>query len=696
MKRQGIDKEEVFNQVVVTASNEAQAAGYRAMLEAARSPLVRAALVEPDPGGRRVGSLGATVNLLKKGDMARRGLVIVVHSGGDARRTPGYAAMGKAFIPMRDGRSLLEHIVETMGRLPLPSHGGMLVVSGDVLPTFDTAKMDFSRPGVTGVAYEDCADEARRHGVYVAGGRGVVRRVDEFLQKPDVHEGCHLIDTGVMFIDWPTAAKMETLPIAGDIYDEFPKMLMKGFAPFFVNVASSCDFFHVGSTRELLVKLGDGVRYVDCVGCKLRLAGENVVTNVPAGRFKSLSLAKGECFTCIPYGRGKWLDLKYRIDDNFKADGLWEKYGLGEIMKQVDSRQLLSLRRWSGLPRRANAPARIDFAGGWSDTPPICNIEGGTVLNGAVMLNGERPIEAVVAARKDKYVKIVSRDLGRRRLVKSAAELADHADPSDWCALVKSALKVVGYKFGEDPGLDITIRADLPKGSGMGTSSILGATVLAALLGRADADELGELTLQLEQEMRTGGGWQDQFGGIVGGVKILRSQPGERQHIAVESLDTEWLASLFKARGLLYFTGQKRMARNILRKVLAFYAENPHDFAKILIKSLKADAEAAADAIRRHDADAFAAALNGYWRDKKLLDPGSTNERVEEIIGRISKHVSALTLTGAGGGGFMFILAKSRLAAAAIRSELTANAPTSQSRFYSFAFDLRGIAITQL
>lgn len=691
----------MFDRIAITAANEAQARGYREMLRVARERVVRDALVVADPGGRRVGSLGATVNLLRQDGFPQRGMALVVHSGGDARRTPGYAAMGKAFIPMRDGRSLLEHIVEAMAALPLPTGGGMLVVSGDVLPRFDAAGMDFSRPGVTGVAYADCADEARRHGVYVVdakkrkgSGSAVcgVERVADFLQKPAVFDGTHLIDTGVMFIDWPTAAKMVPLPIEGDIYDEFPKMLLAGFAPFSVNVAERCDFFHVGSTRELLEKLGDGRTYVDCVGCKLSLAGESVVTNVPPGRFKSLRLGRGECFTCVPYGRGKWLDLKYRIDDNFKTDGLWESSGLGAAMPHVDARRLLEARRWAGLPRRATAPARIDFAGGWSDTPPICNIEGGTVLNVAVTLDGERPIEATVALRKDHFVKIVSRDLGRRRLVKTAAELADHSDPTDWCALAKSALKVTGYRFGEDHGLNITMRANLPKGSGMGTSSILGAVVLAALLGRIDQDEIGELTLRLEQEMRTGGGWQDQFGGIVGGVKLLRSKPGERQKIEVEELESQWLASLLEERGLLFFTGQKRMARNILRKVLAFYAENPHGFAKILVGSLKTGAEAAADAIRRHDADAFAEAVNGYWRDKTLFDPGSTNERVEEIIGRIGERAAALTLTGAGGGGFMFILAKTAKDAAKIRHELASHAPTSLARFHEMAIDQRGLA----
>ncbi len=676
-----------FDFIVVTAANAAQARGYRAQLKGRDNVFVVA-----DPGGRRVGSLGATVNLLRKLQLSGR--VLVCHSGGDARRTPGFAAMGKAFVPMRDGRALFGHIVEAMEKLPLPKKGGVLVVSGDVLPTFDFAATDFSRPGVTGIAYPDGPCEARRHGVYVE-KNGVVT---DFLQKPQVTRGEFLIDTGVMFIDWPTAEKMKALPVAGDIYEEFPKLLLSGFAPFHVNVMPRCEFFHVGSSRELVARLGDGKTYVNAVSCPLKLAGDNVVTNVPPGRFKELKLAKGECVTCLPLGKDEWYDLRYKIDDNFKTDGLWEKYGLAEKMKRVNHARLLAARAATDPATatvRVTAPVRIDFAGGWSDTPPICNVEGGAVTNVAVTLDGRRPIEVVVRPRKDKFVRVISKDLGKRRLLKSAAEIADHHDPHDWCALAKSALTVTDFAFGSR-GFDLVMSADLPKGSGMGTSSILGAATIAAILGKVDPHEIAELTLRLEREMRTGGGWQDQYGGIFGGVKLLTSAPGAKQKIAVKEVPADELARVLAERGLLYFTGQKRMARNILRKVLAFYAENPHDFAKILVKSLKKDAAACAAAIEKGDVRAFAAAVNGYWRDKRLLDPGSTNERVEEIVSCIRSWTDAVTLTGAGGGGFMFILAKSRDAARKIRAMLEKNPPSRFSRFYDFAIDPDGMTLERM
>ena len=677
----------MFDRIVITAANEAQARGYRAQTRGDRRVVVIA-----DPGGRRVGSLGATVNALNK-LKGLSGKVLVCHSGGDARRTPGYAAMGKAFVPMRDGRSMFAHIVETMERLPLPKAGGLLVCSGDVLLDFDYAAADFSAKGVTGVAYPDGPFEAQRHGVYVVEkgtkARGV-RRVRDFLQKPKVSKGRHLIDTGIMFIDWPTADKMKALPVAGDIYDEFPKMLLKGFAPFSVNVMPKCVFFHIGSSRELLDRLGDGRTYVDSVACELDLAGGNVVTNVPAGRFRRLRLGKDECFTCLPVGKDGWYDLKYRLDDNFKTDGLWEKHGLAEKMKSVDYSRLLAMRSRA----RVELPLRIDLAGGWSDTPPICYDNGGAVINAAVTLEGCRPVVAEVSRVAAKEVRVESVDLGERGILTKRSEIYGEKDPHDWCALVKSALAVTGYSFSQG-GLDIRIFADVPKGSGMGTSSILGAALLQALLtveGRPhDPDTVAQATLRLEQEMRTGGGWQDQMGALYPGVKLIETKKGKAQAFRVRRLPQKAeraFARFLQERGVLYFTGQKRMARNVLRGVLAFYAANPYGIAHAIVATLKRDAAACFRAVARGDWRGFASALNAYWMNKKALDPGSTNPQVESIVARIAPWTDAVSLAGAGGGGFLFAVAKSRAAKAKMEKVLAAAG--NGGRCYRFALDFGG------
>ena len=283
---------------------------------------------------------------------------------------------------------------------------------------------------------------------------------------------------------------------------------------------------------------------------------------------------------------------------------------------------------------RVERPLRIDLAGGWSDTPPICNERGGAVLNVAV----------------------------------------------------------TGYSFDEG-GLSIRIFADVPKGSGMGTSSILGSALVEALLlakggEKPDRQRIGELTLALEQEMLTGGGWQDQLGALYPGVKLLETRPGERQIFKVKRLEAKAeaaFAKFLKERGVLYFTGQKRMARNVLRGVLDFYAKNPEGIAEAIVATLKRDAKIGFAALKAGDFTTFGRMVNAYWLNKKALDPGSTNPVVESIIARIAPWTEAVTLTGAGGGGFLFALAKSRAAKAKMEKVLASAG--NGGKCYRFSVD---------
>ena len=313
-------------------------------------------------------------------------------------------------------------------------------------------------------------------------------------------------------------------------------------------------------------------------------------------------------------------------------------------------------------------PLRIDLAGGWSDTPPICNECGGCVLNAAVELEGRCPVVAEVTRIAGRVVEVESVDLGECGRLTTKRQIYGPKDPSDWCALVKSALAVTEFHFSEG-GLAIRISAEVPKGSGMGTSSILGAALVEALLRirgeEPSRDRVAALTVALEREMGTGGGWEDQLGAIHPGVKLIETRRGSEQRFSVTRLGERAerdFAKYIAERGVLYFTGQKRMARNVLRGVLSFYEENPDGIAHAIIHTLKKDARQAFSALENGDYDTFAAALNAYWRCKKALDPGSTNSQVESIMARLTPWADAATLAGAGGGGFLFAIAKNRAA----------------------------------
>jgi len=357
-------------------------------------------------------------------------------------------------------------------------------------------------------------------------------------------------------------------------------------------------------------------------------------------------------------------------------------------------------------------PVRIDFAGGWSDTPPICTELGGTVLNAAVTLNGLYPVQVMAKLNTHGCIRLSSIDLGERKEFRTTAELLDHRDPTDWAALAKAALVLAGVapSRAEESlpawlkvlggGLDLTIFSSLPKGSGMGTSSILGAAVIACLdrvLGVPfNTDRLIRMTSILEQRMCTGGGWQDQVGGILPGVKLIRTQPGPDQTVALRWTVFDMSeGSELKRRCLLYFTGQKRMARNILHNVVSGYlARDP--LVLQTLSELKASALETKEALDAQDIDGFARGIARYWQLKKRIDPGSTNGPIEALLRAVSSETQAALLPGAGGGGFIFLLAKSAAAAERIRRTFERRPPNAHARFFDFAVDPQGLKVTVL
>jgi galactokinase/mevalonate kinase-like predicted kinase len=102
------------------------------------------------------------------------------------------------------------------------------------------------------------------------------------------------------------------------------------------------------------------------------------------------------------------------------------------------------------------------------------------------------------------------------------------------------------------------------------------------------------------------------------------------------------------------------------------------------------------EALDAKDIEGFARGVARYWEQKKAIDPGATNMPIENLLASIQKDVQASLLPGAGGGGFIFIIAKTAEAAQRIRATLNANPLNAHSRFFDFAIDNQGLKITVL
>lgn len=225
-----------------------------------------------------------------------------------------------------------------------------------------------------------------------------------------------------------------------------------------------------------------------------------------------------------------------------------------------------------------NLPVRVDFVGGWSDTPPWSLERPGCVLNMAINLEGSLPVGTFIETTKTSGV-LFSDDAGNELHIEDLNLITTPFDSDDPFRLVKSALLVTGIIHDHIltvVGLKIKTWANVPRGSGLGTSSILAAAVVKGLLGITEGDESNEnvarLVLVLEQLMGTGGGWQDQIGGLYPGIKFTTSFPGIPLRLqVVPLLPSPQLVSELQNRLLVVFTGQVSILNFLTSPELTFW-----------------------------------------------------------------------------------------------------------------------------
>jgi fucokinase len=244
-------------------------------------------------------------------------------------------------------------------------------------------------------------------------------------------------------------------------------------------------------------------------------------------------------------------------------------------------------------------------------------------------------------------------------------------------------------------GLEIQTEVDLPLGSGLGTSSILAACMLRALsemAGHPLEDQiLSERVMRLEQLMTTGGGWQDQAGGIFPGAKLLLSGPGLRQRIRVQPV--EWTAQRradFESRMVLYYTGIRRVARDLLRQVVGRYLARETACVQVL-HSIKTLAMEMAYALEEGAWEYLGGLLDRHWALNQVLDPHTTNAPINALLDSVRPYIYGAKLAGAGGGGFMILVARSAEAAGTLRQLLHEREAETGGRVYRASVASHGL-----
>lgn len=360
------------------------------------------------------------------------------------------------------------------------------------------------------------------------------------------------------------------------------------------------------------------------------------------------------------------------------------------------------------------SPVRIDIAGGWTDTPPFCLMEGGNVVNLAINLNGQPPLQTYVKPCAEPHIILRSIDLGASEIITTYDELSAYNKVGSPFSIPKAALSLAGFlpRFCKDSyrtleeqlrafgcGIEVTLLSAIPAGSGLGTSSLLASTVLGALsdfcgLGW-DKTEIGHRTLVLEQLLTTGGGWQDQYGGLLPGIKLLHTERGFGQSPDVRYLPGDLFQQPdYRECHLLYYTGITRTAKTILAEIVRRMFLNEHD-ELLQLREMKAHALEMFDAIQRLDFERMGRLVGKTWQQNQLLDAGTNPPAVEALTRLIDDLCLGYKLPGAGGGGYLYMVAKDVEAAARIRSILNENRPNDKARFVEMSMCKNGFQVSR-
>ncbi|MCR1839496.1 fucose pyrophosphorylase domain-containing protein [Murimonas intestini] len=320
-------------------------------------------------------------------------------------------------------------------------------------------------------------------------------------------------------------------------------------------------------------------------------------------------------------------------------------------------------------------PVRVNFCGSPSDAAPYCLEHGGTMLDGALLLKGKLPVSVTVKHLEKPVVVFESIDQGEIVEISEISCIRNCNNLFDKFSLHKAVLVACGLIPTLDNGqslqdickiigggLKISTSVDVPKGSGLGTSSIIAAACIKALnqiLNQDVSDEcIYSQVFLAEQLMLTGGGWQDQVGGLKKGLKYFTSKPGLYQKIGVEYLDLE--KNVFEElnqRFALIFSGQRRLARNVLHEEMNQCIRNDAEAMKSISKIREYCALMKYN-LEKGDVTAFAHYITKQFELVKCLDKGASNTCIEYIFNVCDDLIDGKSICGAGGGGFLQVILK--------------------------------------
>ncbi len=332
------------------------------------------------------------------------------------------------------------------------------------------------------------------------------------------------------------------------------------------------------------------------------------------------------------------------------------------------------------LAWHARAPARIDFAGGWTDVPAWVERHGGVVVNAAIA-----PHVRVDVHPGGSGISLHAEDLGQRVRYASPAEIRYDGTLD----LHKAALNM----FPVTGGVEILSHTDLPVGSGLGGSGALDVALVAALTRARyetfEPAELAELGYELEAtELGLLGGRQDQYAAALGGFHEFTFR---RDAVLARDLGVSpEMAADLAAHSVLVYSGQSHFSSQTHARVWrAFEAGEPG--VRETLGAIHQVGRETGPRLTAGDWRGVAALISENWRLQQALDPTIGTPATTRLVDAArAAGAWGAKGTGAGAGGCLYVMC-----APADAGRVTAAVAAAGGRVLDFAFDAEGVVVWQ-
>lgn len=315
------------------------------------------------------------------------------------------------------------------------------------------------------------------------------------------------------------------------------------------------------------------------------------------------------------------------------------------------------------------SPLRITLAGGGTDLPSYSRFYGGRVISAAI----------------DKYVYIaLSKPFSNEFFLKySKQEVVEFIEDIQH-PIIREAFKLYPFDGGK---VEISVMADVPAGTGLGSSGSFTCALLGALDSyfgiKASKGDLAEKACLIELEkLNEPVGRQDQYISSFGGIQILEFNMDDSSSVTPLQLSVDVFSKLEKNIQLFY-TGKSRSASSILEDQNIRTKESDSEILKRLHR-IKEQSYEIQSALENGDGNQFAEILNSHWQEKRSRSSDMTNAKIDSMYDfALANGASGAKVVGAGGGGFLMTYSNNPKS---LREEMS----KSGIRELEFSFDRAG------